>query len=73
MLNEQCIENSAVKKQYNSLINRCKNNKIFNKYDEILVKRYFSNIQDLSLTENIINIKTHVVAPSHKPKGKSAG
>ena len=64
MLNEQCIENSAVKKQYNSLINRCKNNKIFNKYDEILVKRYFSNIQDLSLTENIINIKTLTLTPA---------
>lgn len=64
MLKEQCKENTAVNKLYNNLINKSKNNKIFNKYDEILVKKYFSNIHDLSLTENIINIKTLTLTPT---------
>lgn len=51
-------EKCTIKNDYKKIINKNKNNKLFNKYDEILVKKYFSNIHDLSETENILNIKT---------------
>ena len=57
------IDNIPLKKHYIDLINKIKNNKLFKKYDEILIKKHFSYIKDLSETENILNIKTLTLTP----------
>lgn len=53
----------TINKYYNQLIIKNKNNKLFNKYDEILIKKCFSYIHDLSETESILNIKTLALKP----------